>query len=49
MGNEGGRQGRRGTLARRLGWFVVLWGAGVGALAAVAWLLKAAMLAAGMR
>jgi hypothetical protein len=49
MGNALRQQERRRTLARRLAWFMMLWGAGVGALAAAAWLLKAVMLAAGMR
>ena len=37
------------TLARRVGWFILLWAAGVGALAALAWLLRGLMHAAGMR
>jgi hypothetical protein len=38
-----------GGLLRRVGWFVLLWAAGVGALAVAAGLLKALMHAAGMR
>ena len=38
-----------GTLVRRLGWFILLWAAGVGALAALAWLLRGLMHVAGMR
>jgi hypothetical protein len=34
---------------RRLGWFAALWMAGVAALGAVAWVLRVAMHAAGMR
>lgn len=32
----------------RLGWLVLLWAAGVGALALTAWLLRLAMRAAGL-
>ena len=49
MDNRVELTGRRGLFLRRLGWFIVLWGAGVGALAVVASLLKAVMHAAGMR
>jgi hypothetical protein len=34
---------------RRLGWLVLLWACGVAALAALAWLLRLVMQAAGMR
>jgi hypothetical protein len=34
---------------RRVGWFAALWLAGVAALGAVAWVLRVAMHAAGMR
>jgi hypothetical protein len=34
---------------RRLGWFAVLWLAGVAALGVVAWVLRGAMHAAGMK
>jgi hypothetical protein len=34
---------------RRLGWFAALWMAGVAALGLVAWVLRVAMHAAGMR
>jgi hypothetical protein len=33
---------------RRFGWLVLIWGASVGALAALAWLVRLAMAAAGM-
>jgi hypothetical protein len=33
----------------RLGWLVLLWAAGVATLGAVAWLLRLAMTAAGLR
>jgi Protein of unknown function (DUF2474) len=49
MGDRVEERGGRGLLLRRLGWFIVLWGAGVGGLALVASLLKALMHAAGMR
>jgi Mg/Co/Ni transporter MgtE len=34
---------------RRIGWLVVLWAAGVATLGGVAWMLRAAMHAVGMR
>jgi hypothetical protein len=34
---------------RRLGWFAALWMAGVAALGLVAWVLRVAMHASGMR
>lgn len=34
---------------RRLGWFAALWLTGVAALGAVAWVLRVAMHAAGMK
>ena len=43
------RQNRGGNLARRLAWFVALWGVGVGSVAVIACLLKALMHVAGLR
>ena len=38
----------RADWGRRVGWLVLLWAGGVGALTLVAWVLKVAMRAAGL-
>jgi hypothetical protein len=49
MHSEDTSCGAQGSVWRRLCWFVLLWAGGVSGLAAAAWLLKAVMIAAGMR